>query len=350
MFAIARKGDLGRAVAIVACALALGGLAASAVASPSLAVTKPPVGPAETWTGPAEDPCQPMYPEDPHAAQGQWFLDVDAMLFTALPNEFHDNRQGEGGSPRYFSETVFPFNPPYGHVKCIYGKALNVVKGPGAGNIMSFDIRATITNDTFRGMGQWADGTNSHYESRSTSDNYQGTLFGTKLTADFAVPSANFVEFGWTGPYRETTPLIVAMNHDSLAWYCWTNTPPRPDDVHPDDPDGGFIVPAWDFGNIEEDEYSTRILSFTVTGTGLPPTDGRYTAILESEAAEPSWGDLFANRSSSLKISDWVDDLLPDSGLRGSSVSVFHGVPEPASLSLIALGATALLARRRRRR
>ena len=95
----------------------------------------------------------------------------------------------------------------------------------------------------------------------------------------------------------------------------------------------------------------SRILDFAVDGVGLDPSDPRYVALVESQATGL---DLLMNRSTSLKVSDWLDTLALDPGTPypvpaslSSDVSVFFNVPEPASLALLALGGLALRRRRR---
>ncbi len=97
------------------------------------------------------------------------------------------------------------------------------------------------------------------------------------------------------------------------------------------------------------------MLTFSVDGAGLVPGEQRYTAIMNSYNADPNDpnADVLLNRTKSLKISRWIDTLGSDTGAAypsppqaGSDVSVFY-VPEPATLSLLAIAAGALLRRRR---
>jgi len=116
-------------------------------------------------------------------------------------------------------------------------------------------------------------------------------------------------------------------------------------------PAGNYYVPTWDFGDIPVGGSSTRVLRFGVAGA-ITPNDPRYGAIMGSFQAPAGQGDVFLNRTTDLKIGDWLDELTRDSGvpyptdwpLRGGNVSVFHNIPEPASLVLLAIGA--LLRRR----
>jgi hypothetical protein len=312
---------LGMLAACVAPFCALGG--------PSLDVTKPPIGPAESWTGPTHDP---------HAQQGQWFYDPGSGAQGACSYEFHDN--------------VDPlYGGGYASSGAILGVARNIqwAGAAGASNIVAFDIAATITNDTPSSSG-WLSGTNSHGEYiLYTQPQYAGTLLSTRLTIEFAVADAANVPAAWTGPYRQgadaNAPFIIAANEDELAWYCWT-----PDNPQGLTPTGGYYVPAWDFGDIAVGQSVRRILTFAVGGAGLDPGDARWQALADSA----TYGyDLLSNRTTSLRISTWVDDLGIDDGspwldetLRGSNCSVFHAVPEPGVITLVVLGAAALLRRR----
>jgi hypothetical protein len=292
--------------------------AGAALGAPGLWVTKPPVEPNVSWTGP---------PIDPHAVQGQWFLDPVTRVEEVRPLEFHDNVIGSGGGWKSYL--------------AIEGYVKNV--DWAGSNILSFDIEVTIWNDK-PALTDWLDGANRHGED-SNSPQHLCDMLGTKLTASFAV--------GPVGPpadlnrvYNEIVPAIVATNYDELAWYCWTPDNPDPSKV----PWGGYWVPTWDFGDILHDANASRIMSFTVGGAGLDPNDPRHNAI---EWADEERLDLLSNRTTSLKVSDWVDNLTVDLGvpypvdpMKGSDVSVFF-VPEPGTLSLLALGGLAIFRRRK---
>jgi hypothetical protein len=310
-------------VAIVA-VLVLG-LGSAAMAAPSLPITKPPVqsdwASNHRWTGP---------PIDPEAIQGQWFQRPDD-LEEVRTHEFHDNSV-EGGA--------FPGGGGWASYLAIEGYSQNIVLA--AGKIVSFDILATITNDT-PALSDWEEGTNSHDEWTEPREQYEGPLLDTKLTGEFSIADLATLPAVWTSPYRQgLLPYIIATNEDQLAWYCWT-----PD--MGETPWGDYYVPTWDFGDIPQGASASRLLTFVVDGAGIALTDPRYAAIMSDE-------DLLLNRTTSLKISTWIDDLTTDTGipypdepLRGSDVSVFHNIiPEPMTLSLLAFGAIAMLIRRRR--
>jgi len=190
-------------------------------------------------------------------------------------------------------------------------------------NIMAFDLLATISNH-LPYLEDWIPGTNSHGESRVTpSEPWNYVMFATKLTAEFAIdPTVGSPGPMW--PYRDTDPHIVALNHNQLAWYCWTPGNPEPNLQ----PWGRFCVPTWDFGTIPPGASVQRLLKFAVDGAGLPPTDPRHTVILDSLRGNK---DVLLNRTTSLKISTWIDDIAldnnvpyPELPLRSSDCSVFH--------------------------
>jgi hypothetical protein len=270
--------------------------------APSLSVTKPPVQLPTLMTGP---------PIDPMAAQGQWFMDTNGVE-TVRTNEFYDEVAGGLGA------------------NAITGYVDNVVYQGGPGTpIQGFSIQATIHNDTTTEAG-WAVGSNSHGESRPRIEElpYVGPLVDVKLAAEFAIGDASRLPLAFNypaGPYREgESPFIEAINEDQWGWYCWS--PEDPDPGH--QPSGGYFVPTWDFGTIPQGQSATRQLVFSVAPPGLQPADLRYSAIVASHATQ---SDVLLNRSQSLKISTWIDDVALDAGadqveppLRLSDVSVFH--------------------------
>jgi len=294
----------------------------SLLAAPSLMITEPPVTSQYPWTGPVQDP---------DAIKGQWFKDNLTGAETYRTHEFYDNVE---------SDTLH-FGGGFSSYTAIHGFVFSIITDP-SGAITSFVISATIKNDT-PALSPWADGFNSHDEALATDNQYEGTLFYTKLTAEFALSGGGAVPIAWTPPYMYNDwPDIYAEDHDQLAWYCWTpgNTWEDP----PLTPYGGYFVPTWDFGNIASGGSAQLFLHFTVAGIGIvPEMDPRFSIIMESLTAGDA-SDIFLNRTTSLKISTWMDDLSLDTGipypdfpLRGSDVSVFHNdnddPPLPVELS-----------------
>ena len=302
------------------------------LASPALPITKPPVSPTQ-WTGP---------PVDSHAAQGQWFKDRQTGLEEPRPYEYYDNVPSVGGG----------FMGP----NAIYGRIMNLQLQ--AGVIVGFDVLATITND-MPGFGPWRDGSDSHTEFLSTAAQYEGTMYDTKLSVEFAVDPTVLTAWqtaggSFTDPYRQgAAPFIEAENHDQLAWYCW-----NPGNDENLTPAGAYLVPTWDFGDILPGKTATRTLSFAAY---VDPNAGdpRYDFLMN---LADTLQDIFLNRTMSLKISTWIDELAIDPGapypldlpdfdypLRNSNASVFLNVPDPATLALIGAGALSVLFKRRRR-
>ena len=280
--------------AVAALALGWGHLAS---AGPSLPVTKPPVQPLGLLTGPMIDPA---------ATNGQWFSDAAGME-TVRTNEFHDDAAGG-----YFGAGAITG----------YVDSITFLGGPGS-PIVAFTIQATIVNDVMPGA-TWSRGTNRHGETNNFQETpYLGALVDARLVAEFAIADTNTLPTVFQGPYRDRTNYVEALNEDLWAWYCWN--PADPDPSH--QPAGNYFVPAWDFGTIPIGQAATRKLSFGVVG-GLPPTDSRYLPILQSFALT---NDVLMNRTLSLKVSTWIEEIALDGGAqqeeppaRLSDVSVFH--------------------------
>jgi len=299
-------------------------------AAPSLTIIKPPVTPVPSWTGPGI-PLPPLAPTgDPHAELGQWFTDrATGSIFERRTHEFYDN--------------VDPnFGGGYASFFAIYGYVSAIVGG-GGGPIFGFDITATISND-IPALSPWLAGANSHGEQRAFTSledqKFVGTLLDVKLTAEFSIDPAVPFPAPFLPPYFDPYPdYIEAVNHDQLAWYCWTSE--NPEDLIPW---GDFHVPTWDFGSIPQGGSKTRVMSFQII-TGLQPGDPRYLVIQDSF---DTGDDILLNRTTSLKISEWIEDLVgdtavpyPDNPNTSSDVSVFHNIPEPgiiAGITLIILG------------
>jgi hypothetical protein len=302
------------------CVLLVAALSAPALAAPGLLVTKPPAGgpvqPVPSWTGPSQDP---------HAVQGQWFKDLTTGAEHVKPYEFYDNVEGHGGG---FKQSL-----------AIEGYVQNLVYD-ATGNITGFGVQATITND-MRGTGQWQEAIpgNLHDEWRQTTDQYQGPMWQVKLTTEFADDGTQG-NLPAGGPYLPEQN-IYAIDYDQMGWYCWTPDPSAPQ------PAGNYWVPTYDFGNIAPGASATRNLGF-----------GLYTAVAPGSAlflfledAETQRWDVFMNRTTSLKISQYVDNFFADPGTpypappHSSDVSVFF-IPEPTSLVLLVLSGLVLLRRR----
>jgi hypothetical protein len=193
--------------------------------------------------------------------------------------------------------------------------------------------------------GEWRPGMNAHMEYLDTDQQYTGTLFGSILAIEFAISDISNTPEDFVPPFGVgQLPFIIAENDDYLAWYSYT--PGNPLEL----PEGGYYVPSYYFGDVLPGETVQRDLSFAFYGSGITRSDARY-ALLEGSMAN-GW-DLLSNRSSSLKINDWVSKLSQDEGnlmLTGSNTSLFHNaepVPEPMSIILITLGVIGIIMRRR---
>ena len=293
-----------RLLAICLTVTAIAALSTALMAAPSLDIRKPPVMPIPSWTGPQGDP---------DATMGMWIKSKQTGIEDYRPYEFYDNAYGSGGSQ----------GPA---TNCIRGVVTNIVYAGGSGSsILSFVVNATIFNDTPGTSGTWTPGSNSHGEfaTMAAQEPYSGVLYGTELAASFAMDQTTIPPTVWTPPYTNRKPYIVATNNDGLAWYCWT-----PNNPVGKTPPGAYYVPTWKFGVIPTGSQATRTLSFNVLG-GLPPTDLRYNVIVQSYQLNQ---DVFLNRTKSLKVSDWIDDISLDNGVayppepayKNSDVSVFH--------------------------
>jgi len=296
-----------------------------ALAGPSLQITKPPVTPDLSWTGPIHDP---------HARRGQWFLNSSTGDPEVRTHEFYDDPTTAGGG-------AAGTDAIHGVVTDLYYDSLDQIE--------AFTLQVTITNDT-PAQFFFASGDNSHGESLATLlEQYDGTMLGTKLTVEFALAAGGPTPTDWAPPVNMPSyfPHIpVAVDPDQLAWYCWTPENPDPDKT----PAGDYYVPVYDFGDIAPGESATRILNFFFV---LPVPSG---SDLEREITEAlvNQQDVLQNRTTSLKISTWLDNFSRDSeapyfdALRGSNCSVFHSIPEPGVVVLAGLGLLALLRRRPR--
>jgi hypothetical protein len=186
---------------------------------------------------------------------------------------------------------------------------------------------------------------NAHMEYLDTDQQYAGTLFDSILTIEFAVSDDSNTPTDFVPPFSiGQLPFIIAEDEDFLAWYSYT--PDNPLEL----PEGGYYVPSYNFGNILPGQTVGRDIHLSFYGSGISRSDIRY-ALLESSLSS-GW-DLLSNRSSSLKISDWIGKLYQDEGnlmLNGSTASLFHNtmsVPEPMAVLVVLFGATGLFFRRK---
>jgi hypothetical protein len=274
-----------------------------ASAAPSLDVRKPPV---ISGVNPATGPAV----VDPTAKLGQWFRPVNGGPLQVRSHEFHDNVLGQGGGAA--------------GSRAIYGPVLAIVyvSGPGT-NIIGFTVYGIVQNDTTSAAGPSQPGGNSHGEQRFATTSYTGPLYRPILVVEFALTANALFPVGPIAgtPYTLSPgPRIVAVNNDMVGWYCFNNTPVA----------GNFFVPGWQLPTVAVGGASVVPMQFRVIDGGLRPADPRYGVIVTSLA---TGGDVLSNRTTSLKISNWVDRLFADTGLpyytfsRSSDAAVFHLVP-----------------------
>jgi len=248
----------------------------------------------------------------------QWFIRLPGPIeATSAEKEFYDNAQG-------------PEMPsiPWGGLagsRAIYGWVAridyNMIE-----EIIGFAIEATITNDSYVYDGVLAEtkGGNDHQQ---TAPDIAGqaieVMRNTRVTASFAD----------TGLTPDPTTNIHAVGYDELGWYCYSlEEPPLPQ------PNGDYVVPTWDFGTIPPGGTVTRRLEFVVSPPEPPGT--RLFALLQ--LSNQKTADVLANRTTSLKISQFVDTLFGDDGTAwpgpigssSSDVSVFFDSVRVGSLTV----------------
>ena len=315
----------------------------AAVAGPAYLITKPPV--VGGATGPDNDPM---------AAMGQWFIQrtcplppPGARVGTAVrPFEFYDNDNqvrphqpfGQGGG--WASIGAIASGALY-----YYDRDNGAGYGSGGDGVLdTFGVDITVTNDLPGNAHPGVDSINWHYETLPARPLYDGPMIDVKVTAEFSVDINNV--FPWGAPNPPYFPpgnpagggiTYHAVNHQELGWYCYNQ-----------DPQANFWVPTWDLGNIPKGASATVEMQFYVGNAGLLGLGMPLRNWLDGG------GDLFYNRTWSLKISDWVSpDFGPaaqydrvDEYFEASNVGVFF-IPEPTCLLLVLAGATAALRRRR---
>ncbi len=286
-------------------------LIAPTLAAPGLQVTKPPVTPMDLPTGPGMDPC---------SASGQWFLDLEGNE-QFRSHEFFDNvynpdvPSGPGGG--------------WASTRAIRGHVVDVTFDTSGTYIERFKVKAIITND-MPAIGEdllWS-GDNRHNEALTSRQQVDGTMYKTKMAVEFAIADLGLLPAAFVGPYLEgPRPFVIAENEDQFGWYCF-NPDSEPGAKLP----GDYWVPVWDFGKIDPGDEASRELEFSVEPPGLDASDMRFGTILNSwQQGDES--DLLANRTPSLKISTWIENMGWDDGsaypemlARGSNVSVFFNV------------------------
>lgn len=327
--------------AVVSAAALLAALSGTSVqASPGLdirSVGAGPVTPGNAPAGPAIDPT---------TQNGQWFLNNNG-LEDFRTHEFHDNIAGSGGG-----------NPDHLAIRGSFAGYTG-----GGGFVTGYQLSVSITNNTPNVNGPWASQPNLHGESRLVpSSTYSGTMYGVRFSSHWAddgnpnnftnvFPSigSNITAGAAASPGTSNT---IAMNYDSLAWYCYTNGQAGA-------VGGQYQVPTWDFGDIAVNQTVTRLLTFhfynAVAATAVPP--------VSSFAGQ----DLLIARTNDLRIGSYFQDdpamngvfdrffPYPPGSLNPASLTAqyanssvfFSTVPAPGTAAAIGLAGLAVSRRRR---
>ena len=285
-----------RNITIAAVALSVLLYALAAQAAPGLCVRKPPVtsAAANPNTGP---------PVDPTASRGQWFYDLRTGNQDVRSCEFYDNVEDSGGG----WASCFAIE---GYITQIFYDAQQKITG--------FLMDVCITND-MPALTPWLKGGNSHGEQLDTKvqigEQDEVRMLNVKWVAEFAdntIPG----DFPATGPpywpavwpndwagSNESNIFAKQFNnddlgYDQLAWYCWT-----PEQGDPQPSDGRYMVPTWDFGDIDPGQTVCRTVQFHLRS----PVDDDHPLGSFIEAAVRNEWDILLNRTTSLKISEYFD-------------------------------------------
>jgi hypothetical protein len=120
-------------------------------------------------------------------------------------------------------------------------------------------------------------------------------------------------------PQGGSVYTIEAQNEGFAAWYCFQ----VPQPPYPANPPGAYYVPAWHLGDIPPGGTAQVLLDFRIKTYGggpyeMPFSDIRHSVIRHSFM---NGSDVLYNRAESLKISEWIDLILVDSG------TLIHSIP-----------------------
>ncbi|MCL5104711.1 MAG: hypothetical protein M1133_11450 [Armatimonadetes bacterium] len=259
----------------------------------------------------------------------QWFQSTLKTSSTSY-RELFDNLQSGG-----FPAMSWPWGGA-ASTDAIKGVIKNVALSGGM--VVGFTVEASVTNDSYYQPGSLVgtSGGNSHGQSAGNiSGQYILNLREVRLAAAFADDS---IPGNWpatVAPFSAEEPNAYAVNSDHLAWYCYgMGYPPTPNGA------SGYWVPAWDMTGgsvtcngvpstpdvIMPGETHTRLIDF---GLHTPVSPFSTFGIFLINAQSGNW-DIFVNRTTSLKIGDYADELAQDTGIafptspnRGSNVAVF---------------------------
>lgn len=265
----------------------------------------------------------------------QWF-DYGVGNPVSSPKEFYDNAKP-------ITIPSYPWGGGAG-TNAIKGVVNNITYGIGS-TIVGFKINAQVSNDTYDCTAELngTNGQNDHGQSaRNINRQDEEHMVDVRLAASFAdrAPAGNLP---LTPPFGAESN-IYSINCNAYAWYSYaSDTPPAPNQS------GGYWVPVWNMTGsgvsdpskgtpdvIEYGDTHYRTLEFGVYSPIAPGTS-TYNVIVDSFN---NGSDIFFNRTSSLKISDYPDALARDDGTdfpqgagTASDVSVFYRAPAPGSLT-----------------
>lgn len=255
----------------------------------------------------------------------QWFYPLQqGESPVAAEKEFYDNRKPD----------VIPAAPWGGAsgTKAIQSW-VNWIGYDGNGQITEFNLEATVTNDLydFNEMLNGTQGGNDHKQSApNIYQQVKEIMYATRLTASFA-------DDGVLHNYPNPESNIYALAYDELAWYCYAKSEP-PQASGP----SGYWVPTWVFGDIAVGQSVTKTLKFKLY-VPEPPGTPLYDLLRDSLNNKT---DLFINRTGSLKISQYPDQMFKDDGTNfpgpqgsyGSDVSVFYNKSNEPGCLRVSLG------------
>lgn len=234
--------------------------------------------------------------------------------------EFYDH-------PNYETGVGYPWGGTSGY-QSIKAVPQNVHIDPATGGIDTFQLSVSITNDTYETSETlW-----STYGWNDLSQNADDILTQQEIIMRDVKLCLEFADDGVLGnmdPDLGIEPLVYAIGYDDLAWYGYSYD--QPPQAVPGSP-GGYVVPAYNITtSLAPGATATKVISF---GTHLPimSDDPLYSMLTSGDCT-----DLFANRTSSLKISNYpdaisgcdTDETSPwNVGANSSNVSVFFNSPE----------------------
>jgi len=264
--------------------------------------------------------------------RAQWFKDASTNVVDDAHYEFYDNAYS-GGFPDY------PWGGQAGSA-AVSGYVTDIQYTPNR-NIIGFTVRADITNDTYTCMWVMNGTSGMNYYGQSAPEipfNLECAMYDVRLTLDFADAGLS------PSPYGQ----VYAVGYDELAWYhpYMQSEPPQANPPYAD-----YSVPTFRFGNLAPGQSASRSMTFGLWAP-LPPkldpldpsSDPNPTYALLEDSKDHQL-DIFANRTRSLKIGQYVSSLFQDDGSSwpgidylSSDVSVFFDSSPSCGAAYVQLG------------